>query len=45
METIMAAINENWMWVGPVLLCWLGTTLVLLVADIFKGLIEELRGK
>ncbi|HUU40977.1 MAG TPA: hypothetical protein VMW42_08555 [Desulfatiglandales bacterium] len=36
METIMMAINESWIWLGPLLIITLGMGLIGLIADLIR---------
>ena len=44
MEAIVMVINENWRWVGPVLLVAAGIGAVWTVLDLFDALPEDEEG-
>ena len=43
MEMIMMGINESWIWLGPLLIFCLFLMLQRVVADIFRGFVEDVK--
>jgi len=42
MEAVILGINQNWMWLGPLLVICFGTALIWLCVDIFGEVQKEM---
>ena len=42
MEAVIVGINQSWGWLGPVLCGCFGVALAALVAEVFRGTVEEM---
>lgn len=44
MPYVIMAINESWIWLGPLLLVCFGIMIVAVVVDLFSEINEEMSG-